>query len=142
MNLGLGGNTTNFNVSLTPEFWNATGKGTLCVEKMPVPEGIADGTLASVQVVTLGDSGAALYNCADIRFSKSAKPSNCTNDGVTVATVKEQTGDSNSTNSTEGKGDAKGDDKDGAAAGLFGVNGALLTAVVGLTTAFAMGLGI
>lgn len=108
---------------------------------MSVPEGIADGTLASLQVITLGDSGAALYNCADIRFSQSAQLSNCTNDGVTVTTVKEQKGDANSTDSADEKDGAKGDDKDGGA-GLFGVNGALLTAVVGLTTAFAIGLGM
>lgn len=142
VNLGLGGNATNFNVSLTPEFWNTTGKGTLCVEKMPVPEGISDGTLASVQVVTLGASGAALYNCADIRFSKDAKRlANCTSDGVKVATIKEQTTTgSNSSNSTDDKGDPK--DKDGAASGLSGANLGLLTAAVGLTSAFAMGLGV
>jgi len=141
VNLGLGGNTTNFNVSLTPEFWNTTGKGTLCVEQMPVPEDIADGTLASVQVVTLGESGAALYNCADIRFSKDAKRlANCTSDGVTVATVKEQTGGSNSSNSTDEEGDSN--DKDGAASGSFGANFGLLSAAVGLTTVFAMGLGV
>jgi len=64
VNLGLGDNVTNFNYTLTPEFWNSTGKGTLCVSELPLPAdlSVADGTKASIQVVTLGESGSALYN--------------------------------------------------------------------------------
>lgn len=64
VNLGLGGNVTNFNYTLTPSFWNETGNGTLCVPDVPLPAGLAvsDGTEASLQVVTLGASGNALYN--------------------------------------------------------------------------------
>lgn len=64
VNLGLGDNVTNFNYTLTPEFWNSTGKGTLCVPDLPLPADLSveDGTKASIQVVTLGESGNALYN--------------------------------------------------------------------------------
>jgi hypothetical protein len=64
VNLGLGDNVTNFNYTLTPQFWNETGNGTLCIPKLPLPAGltVSDGTTASLQVVTLGQSGSALYN--------------------------------------------------------------------------------
>ncbi|RDA95613.1 hypothetical protein CP533_1098 [Ophiocordyceps camponoti-saundersi (nom. inval.)] len=91
VNLGLGRNTSNFNVSLTPEFWNATGKGTLCVEKLPVPVPVTNGSLASLQVVTVGKSGSALYNCADIRFVQGAKTlENCSSNGVNITTVRQE----------------------------------------------------
>ena len=64
VNLGLGGNvSSNFNISLTPQLLNVTGKGTFCLPALPVPEGVArDGQPATLQVVTSGDSGSALYN--------------------------------------------------------------------------------
>ena len=64
VNLGLGDNVTNFNYTLTPSFWNETGNGTLCVPQLPLPAGLApaDGSKGSIQVVTLGASGSALYN--------------------------------------------------------------------------------
>jgi len=64
VNLGLGENVTNFNYTLTQNFWNETGNGTLCVPNLPLPVGltVTDGTKASLQVVTLGDKGNALYN--------------------------------------------------------------------------------
>ncbi|KAF7559234.1 hypothetical protein G7046_g4913 [Stylonectria norvegica] len=143
INLGLGENTTNFNVSLTPEFLNATGNGQLCIEKLDLPEEVAEGTLGSIQVVTIGETGNALYNCADIRFTRNATgPSNCTSEMEYVG-IKEQTGNgtgdassssSNSTNSTSG-----GDD---SAAGALGVNKMALTSVVGLAAAFVLGLGL
>ncbi|KAK6356355.1 hypothetical protein TWF718_000716 [Orbilia javanica] len=75
VNLGLGSEVTTFNISLTPNFLNNTGNGTLCIPKIPIPAGIEirDGQDASIQVVTVGKSGSALYNCADIRFSQSAE---------------------------------------------------------------------
>lgn len=64
INLGLGANVSNFNYTLTPEFWNATGKGTLCVPSLQLPANlnVTDGTQASIQVITVGASGAGLYN--------------------------------------------------------------------------------
>jgi hypothetical protein len=63
VNLGLGVNATNFNISLTPEFLNVTGAGQFCLPKLDVPSGVVkDGDLASIQVVTIGDLGSALYN--------------------------------------------------------------------------------
>ena len=62
INLGLGDEVSSFNISLTPELHNATGKGDLCT-KVDIPEGLVkEGQNASIQVVTFGDSGAALYN--------------------------------------------------------------------------------
>jgi hypothetical protein len=63
INLGLGTNVTNFNISLTPELLNVTGKGDYCIPALPIPEGtVVDGQEASIQVVTNGESGSALYN--------------------------------------------------------------------------------
>lgn len=74
VNLGLGPNVTNFNYTLTPSFWNETGNGTLCVPLLPLPANLAvtDGTQGSIQVVTPGASGSALYNVGDkvIRWGK------------------------------------------------------------------------
>ncbi|RFU73583.1 hypothetical protein TARUN_8674 [Trichoderma arundinaceum] len=144
VNLGLGANTTNFNVSLTPEFLNVTGKGTLCIDKLPVPlDDVADGTLASIQVVTSGESGNALYNCADIRFTRNATQlSNCSvPDGMVMQAIKEQNG-----NDTEQDGASEGnttstDDKKNAA-GFLGTDRSVLATVVGLAVAFSLGLGI
>lgn len=64
VNLGLGDNVTNFNYTLTPSLWNETGNGTLCISDLPLPVdlSVADGTHATIQVVTSGQSGSALYN--------------------------------------------------------------------------------
>ena len=66
---------SNFNYTLTQPFWNETGNGTLCVSKLALPAdlSVVDGTQGSIQVVTVGDDGNALYNCADITFRASAK---------------------------------------------------------------------
>ncbi|KAL6701257.1 hypothetical protein J3F84DRAFT_1615 [Trichoderma pleuroticola] len=141
VNLGLGANTTNFNISLTPDLLNVTGKGTLCIDKLPVPlDTIANGTLASIQVVTSGDSGSALYNCADIRFTTSATGlSNCsTSDGMVVHTIKEQQDNATSQDGA----DSPGTEDKKNAAGLLGTDKTVLTTVVGLAVAFSLGLGI
>lgn len=43
---------------------NETGNGTICIPKWTLPAdlGIVDGMDASLQVITIGDSGTALYN--------------------------------------------------------------------------------
>ncbi|KAI0546522.1 hypothetical protein F4679DRAFT_587534 [Xylaria curta] len=91
INLGLGENATNFNISLTPQLLNVTGSGNFCIPALPIPAAVTDGQEASLQVVTNGESGSALYNCADIVFKSSAKPLSggiCTNStGVTAAIV-------------------------------------------------------
>ncbi|KAK5992592.1 hypothetical protein PT974_06006 [Cladobotryum mycophilum] len=150
INLGLGDNTTNFNVSLTPEFLNVTGKGTFCIDKLPVPLNITDGTLGSLQVVTSGASGSALYNCADIRFSKDAKTlDNCTSsDGIVVQEIKQQNG--NGTDSSKDGSSGSGSGNSTSGSGNGGKNGAgylsadkvALTSMLGLATVFALGLGI
>lgn len=64
VNLGLGTTTSTFNISLTPNFYNVTGNGTFCLPKLMLPAGttVVDGQNASIQVVTSGRSGSALYN--------------------------------------------------------------------------------
>ena len=71
VNLGFGPEVTNFNVSLNPDggkLLNETGNGTFCWNQLPVPSSellgleVTDGLEASIQVVTVGDSGSALYN--------------------------------------------------------------------------------
>jgi len=74
INLGIDNGVINFNISLTPNLFNNTGNGTLCLPKIQVPASlnIQDGQNASIQVVTVNNRGNALYNCADIVFSSNA----------------------------------------------------------------------
>lgn len=71
INLGFGAEVTNFNVSLNPsggKLINETGNGTFCWNELKVPSmdvlglEVMDGMEASIQIVTVGDSGSALYN--------------------------------------------------------------------------------
>jgi len=75
VNLGLGADVSNFNYTLTNPFWNETGNGTLCVPSLTLPADlpVKEGSEASLQVVTVGEDGNALYNCADIVFRADAK---------------------------------------------------------------------
>jgi hypothetical protein len=143
INLGLGKNSSNFNVSLTPDFWNVTTPGELCVEKLALPDGVEvqDGDLASIQVVTGGDSGTALYNCADIRFKKGAKgPNNCTSEVKYIEVKDQSTFDAESNSSSNSNSSSSGDDDN--AAGVLNVNKVALTSVAGLAALFAMGFGL
>lgn len=62
INLGLGTNASAFNISLTPDFVNVTGRGTYCIPSLPLPVQPHDGDNATIQIVTSGRSGSALYN--------------------------------------------------------------------------------
>ncbi|KAM0543174.1 hypothetical protein ACHAPJ_012429 [Fusarium lateritium] len=144
VNLGLGENTTNFNVSLTPQFLNATNPGTLFIEELALPSDVqpSDGDLASIQVVTIGDTGNALYNCADIRFKEKAKgPNNRTGD-VDYVTIKEQNGNETEESASNSSSSQEKGGNDDNAAGILGVNKVALTSVVGLAAAFVMGFGL
>ncbi|OAL44764.1 hypothetical protein IQ07DRAFT_604708 [Pyrenochaeta sp. DS3sAY3a] len=87
VNLALGSNVTNFNISLV-ELFNQTGAGIFCLKetgkanldagfKAAGYSGASDprieGLQASIQIIQLGHSGSALYNCADIRFNSTAQ---------------------------------------------------------------------
>ncbi|KAF2396882.1 hypothetical protein EJ06DRAFT_533604 [Trichodelitschia bisporula] len=77
VNLALGEVGNSFNVSIIPLF-NQTGNGTFCVPKVGTGAlkglaGVTEGAKASIQVIQISTSGAALYNCADITFSSQAK---------------------------------------------------------------------
>jgi hypothetical protein len=75
VNLGLGENVTNFNISLVDNF-NQTGAGVLCLKdavKAALEEGLKagnitggtdglDGKKASLQVIQISHSGSSLYN--------------------------------------------------------------------------------
>lgn len=64
VNLGLGTDYPTFNISLTQQALNETGNGTLCLPHLLLPTGVSpvDEQNASIQVVTLGQTGSALYN--------------------------------------------------------------------------------
>jgi hypothetical protein len=67
VNLGLGTDYPTFNITLTQQLLNETGNGTLCMPQVLLPSSYtpSDGQNASIQVVTVGDSGSALYNVSD-----------------------------------------------------------------------------
>ncbi|KAM0343237.1 hypothetical protein ACHAPU_008830 [Fusarium lateritium] len=144
VNLGLGENTTNFNVSLTPHFLNATNPGTLFIDELKLPSDVkpSDGDVGSIQVVTIGDSGNALYNCADIRFKENAKgPSNKTGD-VDYVAIKQQEGNGTDESASNSSSSGEKSGNDDNAAGVLGVNAMTLTSVVGLAAIFAMGFSL
>ncbi|KAL1965206.1 hypothetical protein VTN77DRAFT_5960 [Rasamsonia byssochlamydoides] len=92
--LGLGNDVgSNFNITLTPTF-GVTGLGDFCLPHVPLDPKtlgtvLTDGTNATLQVQTNGDTGGGLYACADITFSSSVKsdtPTSCTNNSGIQAT--------------------------------------------------------
>jgi len=98
---------------------------------------VRDGSLASLQVVTVGEDGNALYNCADIVFKSDAKAlggDDCKNDtGVSVAAVAVAADGGNGTAAGSGK---------GSAGSAMGVNTAALSSVVSLAMLFVFGLSV
>ena len=94
VNLGLGTVYPTFNITLTNQLLNETGNGTLCMPQVVLPSSFTpfDGQNASIQVVTVGASGSALYNVSDpsIRYAapmSSSQPSFCFDPRVQCATV-------------------------------------------------------
>lgn len=152
INIGLGENVTNFNYSLTPSFWNETGSGVLCIPHLDLPAGLepADGQHATIQVVTLGETGSALYNCADITFKTGTVAdfggANCTTDAaVSYTIVGEQTNGTSSsggsaTTSGSGSSTTTGSTTGTNAGAASGVNMTVLTSVVALAVAFMYGM--
>jgi hypothetical protein len=131
VNLGLGPDVSNFNYTLTKPFWNATGNGTLCVPRLALPAGlpVRDGAQASLQVVTVGEDGNALYNCADIVFREDAEVlegGECeSSEGVEVGPVAVVGG------------------AEGNAASVRGVNtAAALSSVAALAVVFVLGMSL
>ena len=57
-------------MTLIPELMNVTGKGKFCLDNLEVPMDVADGTLASIQVITAGGGdageGSSLYNVSRV----------------------------------------------------------------------------
>lgn len=146
VNLGLGEGTTNFNYTLTNPFWNETGNGTLCVPKLAVPADlpVSEGSFGTLQVVTLGEDGNGLYNCADIVFRANATAlaeDQCvTSPGVSFVPVVQAAaagggGSDGSANSTGGGASSKG-----SAGSATGVNKVALSSAVGLAVVFMFGM--
>ena len=146
INLGLGENVANFNYSLTNPFWNSTGNGTLCIPKLTLPTNlpVQDGSLASIQVVTLGETGNALYNCADITFRESATTlaeGDCqTSPGLTYRNVT-AAAQQPSEQSGGQSGEQQSDDKSSAGSSRA-VDTAVLSAVGLLTLLFVFGMSV
>lgn len=144
INLGLGNDTTDFNITLTPDLVNVTGEGTLCIDKLNLTEPVREGTFGTLQVITLDGSGSSLYNCADLHFTADAEsPGNCTTaEDIEVHTIAGDAGghgdghSHGSDNSTEEEEGADG----GSAAGTFGANMVALTSALALTVGLVMGL--
>lgn len=127
---------SNFNYTLTKPFWNSTGNGTLCVSQLTLPAdlSVSDGSQGSLQVVTVGDDGNALYNCADITFRANAAPLSAeectTSPGVSFTVVEAQNDDESSQD-------------DGTSAGsINGMNPAVLSSVAALAMVFVFGLSL
>jgi hypothetical protein len=86
VNLGLGTVYPTFNITLTNQLLNETGNGTLCLPQVVLPSSFtpSDGQNASIQVVTVGASGSALYNVSDVSIGSdspmpTSQPSFCFN---------------------------------------------------------------
>lgn len=132
VNLGLGNNVTNFNISLVDHF-NQTGNGTFCLKetgKAQLAAGLGlagydaksiEGINATLQVIQISTTGAALYNCADITFNATAAllaDSECTNStgvgGIGILNA-DQTGNATATSTASAGASAS---STGAAAAL------------------------
>ena len=145
---------SNFNYTLTNPFWNVTGNGTLCIDKLAVPANlpVTEGSQGSLQVVTVGDDGNALYNCADIVFRANATALSgdaCkSSDGMSVALVTAAgaagsgtgSGSGGATNTTSGSG--SGTSSKPNAGSAMGVNAVALSSVVGLAVVFVAGMSL
>ncbi|KAJ4377525.1 hypothetical protein N0V83_000350 [Neocucurbitaria cava] len=143
VNLALGTNATNFNISLV-EIFNQTGPSVFCLKetgRANLEQGFKDagydglndsrieGLVGTVQVVQLGHGGAALYNCADIRFNSTAQllsDDQCKN-GTGVGGVAIENVDASSSSPTP-SGSAAPAGSSGAASGLSPAVGSGLVA--------------
>ncbi|KAI0169925.1 hypothetical protein GGR52DRAFT_573975 [Hypoxylon sp. FL1284] len=141
--LSIGGiNVTNFNLTLTPDLTNVTGKGDFCLPNLNVPMDIPDGAQGAIQVVTNGEDGADMYNCADITFRANAKTPDgvCTNDThISAVIVDQSTAAANQTAMATATVTATTRPK--SAAGTVEAYGTTLAFVVSLASVVLAGLG-
>lgn len=89
--IGMGNNPGSaFNTVIKPTF-KERGLGAFCIEGIIIPGSlkVVDGLNATLQVITNGEDGGGLYNCADITFSATAKQPSASicknNTGVTTS---------------------------------------------------------
>ncbi|OTA68372.1 hypothetical protein K449DRAFT_429216 [Hypoxylon sp. EC38] len=154
VNLGLGSEVTNFNMSLAPELMNVTGRGKFCLDNLHVPMEVENGTQASIQVITSGggDSGegSALYNCADITLRTDVKVPNgmCKNDTALSVTMLgqqwEQQSNSSASNGTVTVTVTAASTPTATTNSATGVTAGAVTfvGVVGMACVLAAGLGL
>ncbi|TLS27422.1 hypothetical protein PpBr36_04188 [Pyricularia pennisetigena] len=145
--INVGSTVSNFNYSLSGQtFWNVTGNGTLCIEKLQLPDGFKpkDGDRASIQVVTT-DSGPALYNCADITFRANAtrlSGDRCKSSN-NVKAYQVQSGPASSSNGSGGSSTTTpGQPSSTGGVAANGVSTPVLTSVVGLAVFFAYSMAL
>ncbi|KXJ96177.1 hypothetical protein Micbo1qcDRAFT_231269 [Microdochium bolleyi] len=146
VNLALGSNSSNFNISLTPNLYNISGSGDFCWPLLPIPVQIPEGTNATLQVVTGGANGQALYNCADITFRADAPVHTCKNSTQFNVTVISNgvaiVGGPNTTTggAPSGASNSPAASTKPAAGANVGVSVATLSTAAGIALAFALGL--
>ncbi|KAL2756629.1 hypothetical protein ACRALDRAFT_2026669 [Sodiomyces alcalophilus JCM 7366] len=148
INLGIeeNGTVASFPHSLTPNPLNTTGHGTLCLSDLTLPTdlNITAGTNASLQVIKVGQSGQAQYNCADIRFVKdedAPKPSEelCSTDDGHVFEIQPKGHGEAEEDGDDGDGDESKDGDDESAAPL---NAAHMSTIFAVGVAAAVGLSL
>jgi len=113
INLGLGNTVTAFNITLHGVY-NETGAGVTCLPNIGAAAlkgaNVTEGQNASIQVITISSTGAALYNCADITLTKNAPAvdSNLCKNSTGIGGFYLQNGNTNtsSTNSSSGGGNS------------------------------------
>lgn len=89
INIGLGVNTTNFNITLFSQPLNETGAGNLCFPKLVLPPDlqVEDGTQASIQFATTGSNGEGLYNVRTL-IAGGDESTNCQNSAPILLSAK------------------------------------------------------
>ncbi|KAF1937804.1 hypothetical protein EJ02DRAFT_355969 [Clathrospora elynae] len=148
INLALGSDVTNFNISLVNTF-NQTGAGVFCFKetgKANLEAGFKaagysgsgdariEGLMATVQIIQAGASGGALYNCADIVFNSKAQllsDDECKNGtGVSGVEIENVSGNATQAESPSSSGSAAPAGSTGAAGRLSPVVGSGMLAAV------------
>ncbi|KAG8629635.1 hypothetical protein KVT40_003500 [Elsinoe batatas] len=135
-----------FNYVLVPTF-TQEGPDNFCIGggAIQFPKGlnITDGTNATIQVVTNGDSGGGLYNCADVTFTSTPLTTeeygrNCQNStGVETRPLEGAARNANETSSGHSHG---GDDDDDHSSGSANSTTNSTGSSAGSTTASSSGL--
>ncbi|KAI2614946.1 hypothetical protein GGR54DRAFT_642683 [Hypoxylon sp. NC1633] len=144
VNLALDGDSDNYNYTLVPGLLNVTGRGTFCLPALDIPVNVTDGTQASIQVVTNGASGSALYNCADITFRSGAKVPDgmCKNDTSVQAVLVGQSSEPSNSSNTTPLSPPISTSSQPSSAPVMTIDAVAFTVAVAMACAFAAGMGM